>query len=277
MSVKIPKDAYVIIIGAMKAGTTTLYNYLRRHPEICAPDGKEPEYFSHFKKERKKRYDRYEDVWSQVPERTFNPKVHKVVLEASTGYSKFPSSLSENVPKAIFDYGIHPRFIYILRNPFDRIVSHYNFMQNKPHWNVSITDDYLISISNYYLQLNQFRPYFPSESFLILDFNEIKENPEKLLKTVYEFLGISKEIDIKLEPKNTTRIHSDFEKKIRTSRISSLVRFVPQPLIELAKKQLSPPKRKLSPEEREYIYNKLKEDMNSLHKEYGVNVKKWGF
>ena len=35
-----------IVIGAQKAGTTTLYEYLRRHPEICMPAGKEAPYFS---------------------------------------------------------------------------------------------------------------------------------------------------------------------------------------------------------------------------------------
>src|SRR5664280_1861889 len=36
-----------IIIGAQKAGTTTLFEYLKRHPELCMPAGKEAPYFGH--------------------------------------------------------------------------------------------------------------------------------------------------------------------------------------------------------------------------------------
>jgi len=36
-----------IIIGAQKAGTTSLFEHLRRHPEISLPVGKEVPYFSH--------------------------------------------------------------------------------------------------------------------------------------------------------------------------------------------------------------------------------------
>ncbi len=43
---KIPKDAHVMIIGAMKAGTSSLYDYLLEHPAICPAVTKEPEFFS---------------------------------------------------------------------------------------------------------------------------------------------------------------------------------------------------------------------------------------
>lgn len=46
MSDEIPRDAHAIIIGAMKCGTTSLYNYLQDHPEICSAITKEPEFFS---------------------------------------------------------------------------------------------------------------------------------------------------------------------------------------------------------------------------------------
>jgi hypothetical protein len=36
-----------IIIGAQKAGTTSLFEYLWQHPELSLPPGKEVPYFSH--------------------------------------------------------------------------------------------------------------------------------------------------------------------------------------------------------------------------------------
>lgn len=272
----IPKDAYVLIIGAMKAGTTTLYNYLRLHPEICAPDVKEPEYFTSYKGDTD-RYNRYEDIWAQVPERTFDPNKHKFVLEASTGGTKYPNKLSGNAPKRIYEYGIRPKFIYILRNPFDRIASHYNFMQNDPEWGVEITDNYLISISNYYVQLNRYLKYFPEESFLLLNFEDLKKNPEVVVTKICTFLNISAEFEFKENVKNKTRVHSKLEKKIRNSWMGGLTKLIPQPVKEYAKEKFKVPKRELTSEERKLIFEKLKDDMHKLQNEYGIDVQKWGF
>ena len=46
------------IVGAPKCGTTSLYYYLRQHPEIFLPDYKEPHYFG---KDLKKRSDEFID------------------------------------------------------------------------------------------------------------------------------------------------------------------------------------------------------------------------
>ena len=37
---------YVLIIGAMKSGTTTLYDYLARHPQLASSKRKEPGFFA---------------------------------------------------------------------------------------------------------------------------------------------------------------------------------------------------------------------------------------
>ena len=100
----IPKDAYVIIIGAMKCGTSSLYDHLQKHPEICPAIAKEPEFFSE-NQSQKILAESYNELWS------FDGSVHKYALEASTGYTKYPSE--PKVPKNIFDYGINPKFIYI--------------------------------------------------------------------------------------------------------------------------------------------------------------------
>ena len=84
MADRIPKDAYAIIIGAMKCGTSSLYTYLEGHPEICPAVGKEPEFFSE-NQAITLQVDNYSDLWS------FNESVHKYALEASTGYTKYPT------------------------------------------------------------------------------------------------------------------------------------------------------------------------------------------
>src|ERR1700757_1899826 len=46
---RMPCDAYVIIIGAMNCGTSSLYTYLAEHPEICPCITKEPEFFQNIR------------------------------------------------------------------------------------------------------------------------------------------------------------------------------------------------------------------------------------
>ena len=74
---------FLIIIGAMKSGTTTLFRLLAQHPQIARPSEKEPHFFS-----RAERFENglshYQNLWK------WRPGFHKVALEASTGYTKFP-------------------------------------------------------------------------------------------------------------------------------------------------------------------------------------------
>ena len=274
MSNRLRRDAFAIIIGAMKCGTSSLYSYLRDHPEICPAIIKEPEFFSE-NQGHGVQVDNYSDLWS------FDDLIHKYALEASTGYTKYP--LEPNVPKNIFSYGIRPKFIYIIRNPFDRISSHFNSMQNRESWLFSINDKYLINISNYFLQLEQYRKYFPIEDILILDFDELRDNPTRLLQRIYEFLDLSHEYFPKeYKVKNATKIESKFEKNLRRLKLSaSFFRYIPTPLKQLGKnlsRRMFPPKKRiLTDTEKEFVYNELKEDMASLHHIYGFDVCKWGF
>ena len=58
-------------------------------------------------------------------------------MEASTGYTKFDE---RGAAEAIHAYGLRPRLIYIVRDPFERIELHYNFMLQDPAWRRAITD-----------------------------------------------------------------------------------------------------------------------------------------
>lgn len=275
MNSHIPPDAHAIIIGAMKCGTSSLYNYLIKHPEICPAKTKETEFFSENQRHGLQ-VKNYNDLWS------FNDATHKYTLEASTGYTKYP--LESNVPKMIHDYGIKPKFIYIVRNPFDRVVSHFNFIDQKNRsWNLSITENQLIQTSNYFLQLEQYRKYFSIKDILILDFDELKSDPDQLLLKVYKFLNISNnQLPKQYGVSNRTKVESRLQRGLRKSKIGPIFEYVPAPLNRLGKKiihTISPPpeKRTLNKDEKEFIYNELKENMAEFHRVYGFDVSKWGF
>lgn len=273
MADEIPRDAYAIIIGSMKCGTSSLYSYLANHPEICPCKVKEPEFFSE-KQWHGKKVAYYHDLW------TFDRSIHKYALEASTGYTKYPAE--KNVPKNIHGYGILPKFIYIIRNPFDRIASHYNFKKEDDSWHLTIDHRHLIDTTNYFLQIEKFKQYFPIDDFLLLDFDELKEHPSRIMKRIYTFLNLSEiYYPANYEIKNPTRINSRFGKSINQTRLKYISNMLPHPMKIQIKKVLGwwypPEKRELTDQEKENIFKELQKDMISLRDVYGFNVSKWGF
>lgn len=258
----------------MKSGTTSLYSYLAQHPEICECRIKEPEYFSHHQShgvQEKK----YEELWN------FDARFHRYALEGSTGYTKYP--LEKDIPERISETGIRPRFLYILRDPFERIESHYNAGFPNPEWNRSILDEHLINVSNYYMQLQRFRKYFPSDRFLLLDFCELRSSPDKVLHRIYNFLKLDDSIfpdsyDIENRTIVSTKWDLAYRKLIRTVGMN---RIIPEPLKRICRRMLSKvqpvQKRFLTEDERKKVYDILEGDMLKLRDEYGFNTGKWGF
>jgi Sulfotransferase domain len=98
-----------LILGAQKAGTTALYAYLRRHPEIAGPAWKEVSYFDrHFARGER---------WYRGH---FPLRRRPAIGEASPSYlfhPKAPERARHLLPAA--------RLLALLRNPVDRAYSHY--------------------------------------------------------------------------------------------------------------------------------------------------------
>ena len=85
-------------------------------------------------------------------------------MEASTGYTKCGE---RGAAEAIHAYGLRPRLIYIVRDPFERIELHYNFMLQDPAWRRGDhRPEYLVQTSNYYLYIEDYSRVFGRENLL---------------------------------------------------------------------------------------------------------------
>ena len=262
----------IFVIGSMKCGTTTIFKQLESRSDICFPPIKEPGYFC-----EKMGHAEYREVdYLKLFDLNVN---HKFIFDGSVNYTKHPHD--KDVPKRIFEYGLRPKFIYIVRNPFDRIESHYNYMKKDLNWKTKINSKFLVDVSNYYLQLKQYEVYFNKEDFLILDFDDIKNKQKKLFADIFKHIGIT---EYKLEhnslKSNVTKPVNRTEIKIR-KRYKGKLALTPRPIKRLGKlllsKTLSKKEKHLSKNEKKVIYDLLKYDMQKFKLEFNFPVEKWGF
>ena len=111
-----------IIVGAPKAGTTSLYHYLSEHPQVFMSDPKEVNFFSKEEIEAQGLY--YQDFKAKdlnSYEKLFNEGIgKKAVGEGSVSYLFYPDTpakIKASIPEV--------KIIILLRNPVERGYSHY--------------------------------------------------------------------------------------------------------------------------------------------------------
>ena len=281
---QIPKDAHIMIIGAMKCGTTGLYTALIQHPRICPCITKEPEYFSETQthgirsmqgEELWATSRSYSDLWD------FRPGKHVYAIEGSSGYTKYP--MEKNPALNIRNYGLNPHFIYMVRDPFARIESMYNYMIACPPFDAkeSMTDTYYVALSNYFFQLENYRKLFGTDRLLIIDFDDWTNDPESVLARVCGFLELENFTPDSGRIDNYETRHTQIEVTLHTSRVMRALlpdkkfRF----RIGRALGRFSGPavKRRLNESERAIIHELLRDDMKEFKRVYGFPVEKWGF
>lgn len=175
-----------IVIGSMRAGTTALYDLCDQHPEIGVSKVKEPDFFV-----RQKNYARGLS-WYQ----SLFPKKCKIRGEFSPNYTK--SGVFEGVPERMKELIPNVKLIYIARNPVDRAASQYKHGfasgQTVPpleHLMGSHEWEHIVDTSRYYRQITDYMNHFPRSQILILDFQELCEQPDLVLRDIAEFLGVS--------------------------------------------------------------------------------------
>lgn len=145
----------------------------------------------------------FEPKWWDVDsyEALFEPG--KLCGEASIGYSQLP--FTPGVARRIFSYNPDAKFIYIVRNPLDRLVSHYNFsVRHWPDWpplkNAVIQKPAYLSISDYATNLGCYLDRFPKENVLVLISERFRNDLRAGTQSLEAFLGIKPiEIRTKLE------------------------------------------------------------------------------
>jgi len=175
-----------IIIGAMKSGTTSLFHYLQAHPQAHMSPLKEVEFFVEEKNWRRG-FDWYRAQFAGAHPETI------AIGEASTTYTKYPEF--KGVPERIAQHLPDARLIYVLRDPIERIRSHYQHRvqsgaEREPLERAVLEDDLYVNCSRYAMQIERYLPHFPREHVLLVTSEDLRWSRAATLRSIYAYLGI---------------------------------------------------------------------------------------
>lgn len=179
---------HFLIIGAMKAGTTTLYDDLTRHPGLYLPPEKEPEDLLHPAVETAPGLAAYSRKFAAAPKGA-------LLGEASTSYTKRP--LHEGVAaRAVQMLGPRLKIIYLTRDPVDRAVSQYRHLvglrlEDRPMEEAFAQDPTYAAFSRYDWQLAPWRAVLPDRQIHVLAFEDYIADRQTQLTKVTRFLGVA--------------------------------------------------------------------------------------
>jgi hypothetical protein len=176
----------LIVVGAAKAGSTSLHNYLALHPEIAMSEDKEVRFFTdpgHLAW-----VGRYQDYF---------PAGTTYRGESTPQYTKWP--VFPGVVDRMADLVPDARLIYLVRDPVDRAIAEYI---EEATWDV-ITEDIetalsdadqshnrIVAPSRYATQLRELYRRFDPAQVLVVDLGDLKDDPVSTMRRIFAFLEL---------------------------------------------------------------------------------------
>lgn len=178
-----------VLIGAMKSGTTTLYEYLARHDRVFMAQPKEPQFFS-----RDHVYARGLDWYRGL---FAAAGAEQLCGEASTCYSRWPHF--GDVPARLRQHVPDVRLVYLMRHPVERAYSHYRHEMiarqvrgTGPVVGFEQALDEIPEIFDASLYMRQIERYllnFPRERLFCATLEDLEADPQRVLAPLQDFLG----------------------------------------------------------------------------------------
>lgn len=264
-----------IIIGGMKCATSTLHDQLAELPGISMSSPKEPNFFSDDQE-----YARGMDWYAGL----FMDEKAQLFGESSTHYTKFPT-----YPKTIdrmLEHGLtETKFVYVIREPMQRLVSHYMHEWSQGVISMDINDAVtkhpeLVDYSRYNFQLSEYLKHYRPDQISIVFYESLISRPELELERICRFLGYqgAPKWNHSMEAKNVSsqriRKFPLYSLLVESSVMTSLRRsLVPKALREKVKSNLVMKER---PQLRDDTHAELRsifdQDLQALGRKIGVDL-----
>lgn len=189
------------VIGAQKGGTTTLFEHLRRHPDLCLPADKEAPFFN-----RPELYARGADALFS----TYFP--HPLPVGRQLGTVTPQYMCIAGCAQRLGDAFPECRLVAVLRDPVDRAYSHYRMAVRRDREtrsfdeaiaemlagpealaaaraSVALAETY-VAWGEYGRVLGDYLERFARDQLLIVFTDDLEHDPAGVLQSIYEFLGV---------------------------------------------------------------------------------------
>jgi hypothetical protein len=283
------------IIGAQKAGTTSLYHYLNQHPQVYMSPRKEPHFFEGMHSEYRRPGRRSTPVSGLGEYQALfeGASGEKAIGEASASYlysPKAPGLIKSSVPDA--------KLIAILRNPADRAYSNFlhcvqvgreplgSFSEALQAEEGRIRDKwgplwYYKQKGFYYAQIKRYFDVFSRDQVRVWLYEDLRNDPFQMLREVFRFLGVDEsfvpDASIEHNPSGIPR-RGKLYTMVRafTARNPVLVeQFVPAGLRGHLKSRMLVKPPPFPPEVRRQLVYSYKEDILRLQELIGRDLSAW--
>lgn len=228
----------LIVPGFAKSGTSSFHEYLAEHPDICMSNHKEPHYFSVCRR------------WENGPE--FHNSLFQCVQGNTRYYGESSTTYCIHEPaiQRIKECLDSPKIILILRNPLERVISHYNWLYSLGLETRSLLDAVEQSgrefdpdnnlMGNYsaYLAFSAYSRYVPlwqdafgDENVFLVESGNLNSEPQQILDSVFEFLELPKIAGMETLHKNITK---NIQPISKPGRVWGARKIIPEPIRSLA-------------------------------------------
>ncbi|WP_340679170.1 sulfotransferase [Paraglaciecola sp.] len=261
---------HFICIGAQRAGTTWLHNCLDEHPEIYVPATKELHFF-----------DRYYSEGLESYKAHFTTELRgdaKIWGEITPNYYQEPNALErirQDIPNA--------KIIYILREPVSRAFSQYQLyaqsqFSGKTFEEIIAESEFVTDLSMQGKHLQRLLSLFSRENVLILLYDTLSAEPEKLLREVFRFLDVNEDFLPATISKRINRIVlPDLQNKLTKMKLSWIIELVKaSPFSEFIKEIAHKKTDKTGTAlDLKYYAETFKNDIDLIEKTLDIDLKHW--
>jgi len=199
-----------VVAGAAKSGSTSLYEYIKGHPEIYLPEQKkESRYFASevlkgtlgYNKTSVFEWEEFIDLYKEVKAE------HRAIGDLGNLYMIYPEIAIPNIKEKL---GGNVKVVFIIRNPVKRAYSAYQMARRNFYEELSfekgldaeakrLEEGYLPcdivayqKMGIYSEPIKEFQKHFPVH-VIVLD--DLKKDPQEELKRLYSFLGVSQQYE----------------------------------------------------------------------------------
>lgn len=269
----------LIVIGAMKCGTTSLHFQLRRHPDIEMPRDKELNFFIE-EKNWPKGVDWYASRFRG------GTRIRGESSPHYTSASRFPgvaARMASVIPDA--------RLVFLVRDPIERLISDWIHVvadgrEHRPLLETVRDEGRPVDQSRYWRQISEYLVRFSASRIHVVEMTDLRDRREATLRELLTFLDVDPDVplpDLRLNRTERKRRKTPLGARVQRSAVGRGVGRLPQWLgwyVDRAIYRLPPvsrpfPRPVLSARDRDEIAERLRGDANRFRAFAGRDFAGW--